>query len=254
MNILAKIINSIEFRLKYYFKHKGRRNELKNTIAAKLSIAEIDSLELLQICKAESIDVKCIYDIGANIGTWAMLAKAVFPSASFECFEPLNLHFSDFEKNTKLLQYIHLHKVALGNTNAFLNLNITSQSDSSSILQLTKLQTDVFGINKIKESRVEVVILDDYILKHNIAYPDLMKLDVQGFELETLKGAKKCMAYCKFIILEVSFVEFYVGQPLFEEVINFMFENNFKVVSFGFNTATGIKISQTDILFRNKNI
>lgn len=251
--MIKKIRNSFVFRVGFFFKHLGRRKQLKNTIAEKLTLGEIDSLELLNLCK-EKGDVKTIYDIGANIGTWAVLAKSIFSSSDIQCFEPLEIHTEKFNQNTQNIKDIKLHPVALGTSNSTEIIHITSQSDSSSLLPITKKQTEVFGIEHKKDQLVSVVSLDSYVEENNLPRPDLMKLDIQGFELEALKGASSCMKTCKFIILEISFIEFYKNQPLFEEVVSFMFSKHFRIMSFGYNTATGIEISQTDVLFRNTDL
>lgn len=252
--MINKIHNSILFRLKYFFKHIYRKKQLSNTVASNLTIAEIDSLELLKICENTGYEIKCIYDIGANVGIWAVLAKGIFNRSTIECFEPMGLHEKEFKKNTKNIPNINFHLTALGSQDSFEKIYIASQSDSSSLLELTQNQTDIYSIKLKEESIVKMVSLDDYIIANNLAQPDLMKLDIQGYELEALKGAKEAIRLCKFVILEVSFIEFYKGQPLFEEVITFMFEYNFRVIAFGYNTETGVKLSQTDVLFQNMNV
>jgi hypothetical protein len=79
---------------------------------------------------------------------------------------------------------------------------------------------------------------------------DLIKIDVQGAELDVLRGAKNTMNKTKFIILEVSMIEYNKNSPLFADVIDFMNKNNFLV-----NDILDIHYSnnvciQCDILFK----
>ena len=131
-------------------------------------------------------------------------------------------------------------------------MNIANRSDSSSIMELTAEQSEIFGVIKDHAAIIQITKLDEFVQQHKIPLPDLMKLDIQGYELEALKSGIDCMRACKFIILEVSFLAFYAGQPLFEEVVAFMASEGYKTIAFGYNTATGCRIEQCDILFENK--
>ncbi|NUN63519.1 FkbM family methyltransferase [Pseudanabaena biceps] len=224
-----------------------RLAKIKKTIASRLKIGHIDSLELLELAKSQSPNV--IYDIGANIGTWTLLAKAIIPQASIHAFEPLNVFHDRFNQETQDIHDITLHKVALGSKPDKLNMQVTSYSDASSLLQIGDATKDYFGITKEREELVDVVCLDDYVSNFNLPLPDLIKLDIQGYELEAMRGAIKCLNHATFIICEVSFVEFYKGQALFPEIVSFLSDHNFMFYALGANTPIGQKISQTDVLF-----
>jgi hypothetical protein len=101
---------------------------------------------------------------------------------------------------------------------------------------------------------VDMVRLDDYVRTNSLPFPDLMKLDVEGYELEVLSNATECMKHCQFIILEVSFIERHIGQPLFHEILPFMASQGFELYSFPEKMHLAQRIYVTDVLFRNKNI
>ena len=63
------------------------------------------------------------------------------------------------------------------------------------------------------------------------ALPDLIKLDVQGAELDILKGAEKCLAHCKDIIVECQHANYNEGAPKFKEVKTFLESKGFVLVS-----------------------
>jgi Methyltransferase FkbM domain len=128
-------------------------------------------------------------------------------------------------------------------------MHVNNFSDTSSILELTAIGRDEFRLSKVDELALKLRSLDQYVADCCIPFPDVMKLDVQGFELEVLKQAIKVLAHTKAVIAEVSFKEFYAGQCRFEDVVAFMSANEFSVHAFGARTACGKALSQTDVLF-----
>ncbi|WP_205943487.1 FkbM family methyltransferase [Pedobacter polaris] len=228
--------------------NKGRLDKLKSTPAKNLKLGHIDSLELLELVNLES-EIKVIVDIGANAGTWTLLAKSIFPNSYIYAFEPLRLCENEFNKNTQNLKHIKLYPYAVGNENIASKINLSSFADASSILSSTQVLSDEFQITEIEKLDIEIVKLDDFLKQENLLQPDLIKLDIQGYELEALKGATAILQHTKYIIMEVSFIEYYKNQPLFEEVILFMNSHNFKVKAFGQNIPKGKNLSQIDILF-----
>ena len=82
-----------------------------------------------------------------------------------------------------------------------------------------------------REIPVEVLKLDDVWSSFSGSPPAFIKVDVQGYELEVLKGAEKLLydeVLC--VELEASFVPFYRGQPKLQTVFDFMFTRKFDLV------------------------
>jgi FkbM family methyltransferase len=82
----------------------------------------------------------------------------------------------------------------------------------------------------------------------------LMKLDVQGFELEILKGGKKALGASEVVIMEASLLEYNEGAPLFADVVAFMRQEGFEVYDFcGQNRReTDQALFQTDVVFARR--
>jgi len=73
---------------------RHRLFRLRGTVASPLHDGHIDTLELLDL--VEPLDPRVIFDIGANIGTWTLLAKALYPKSEIHAFEPLKQHAGKF--------------------------------------------------------------------------------------------------------------------------------------------------------------
>ena len=107
----------------------------------------------------------------------------------------------------------------------------------------------------IKEKRsIEIRALDRIIKGENLIKPILIKIDVQGYEFEVLKGAGNILRQTKYIIIEVSENEIYKGQSLTNEIINYLENFNFSSTNeTEFYQIPGTKFKQKDILFINRN-
>lgn len=226
---------------------RRRLAELRDTPAAGLALGHIDTLELLRVARSTEINV--IYDLGANVGTWSLLAKSLIPNAQIHSFEPLSKHQAEFCKNLRGMEQVTLHPVALGPDNANKTLHVTGFSDGTSILQPTDASWSHFGVREVARYPQQVFRLDDYRTAKQLPYPDLLKLDIQGYELEALRGAPNCVASTKAIITEVSFIEYYKGQCLFHELVTYLAQMGLFPCAFGVNTPIGRSIGQTDALF-----
>ena len=206
-------------RLGTVAEHRRRRSKLKHTVARNLRIGHIDTLELLELLR--EAPPKVIYDIGASAGTWTLLARSIFPKAEIHAFEPLKSHSHLFRIKTSGISKIYLHPVALGSAETEAAMNIADFSDASSLLEPSQAALRDFGVKTIERQKVSVWKLDDYITENSLPWPDLLKLDVQGYELEVLRGAQASLSHLSALISEVSFQEYYHDQPLFHDIVKF---------------------------------
>ena len=171
---------------------------------------------------------RTVLDAGANKGQFALATRAHLPNAKIIAFEPLPEAARVFravfagDKDASLLP------VALGLKPAEMDMHISKRNDSSSVLPIGKLQDKVFpGTEEIGLQRIKVVRLDDTIEREQIVTPALLKIDVQGYELELLKGAEKTLTILDSIYVELSFLPLYDGQPMAHEVVAWLAEKAF---------------------------
>ena len=234
-------------RLAIESKRRRRLARLRGTVAHGLALGHIDSLELLELLRPNPPRV--IYDIGANVGTWTLLAKALFPTAEVHAFEPLSRLAEQFAVRTANVSGVIRHGVALGASASSQPMKIADVVDASSLLAMTEMSTRHFHVRPESEETVTVERLDEYVNRLSMPLPNLVKLDIQGYELEALRGAERCLEAANAVLSEVSFVEFYRGQCAFHEVVDFLGKRGFHLIALGEHTRLGSLLLQTDALF-----
>ena len=234
-------------RIAYKVRQRRRLKRLRGTVAQGLEVGHIESLELLET--ARKVGIRTIYDIGANVGTWTLLAKAVIPESRVEAFEPLGEHCTAFDRNLNAIGEVRLHRVALGANNAVAELRVTDFSDASSLLPLLATGRAEFGVQEVEQVRVEMRRLDDYRAEHELPFPDLIKLDVQGYELQVLSGAEDCLQHARAVVVEVSFIRYYEKQCLFHDIVAHLAKFGLLIAALGDHTPAGRLLKQTDVLF-----
>ena len=134
-------------------------------------------------------------------------------------------------------------------------LHLMKFSPATSLLRPTSLRIPDFPAAETEETiEVKVSRLDSVVRDHPLARkPYLLKIDVQGFELEVLQGAADILPDVSAIVCEVNAVSFYEGQAGFEEIYGFVRQHNFKLVDIGEpirNRNTG-EVLYFDVAFLN---
>ena len=99
-------------------------------------------------------------------------------------------------------------------------MHLSARADSSSLLPLGEAQAALFpGTGEAGTTSVEVAPLSDFLEPKALVAPALLKIDVQGFELEALRGCGDLLGRFEWIYVECSYLELYEGQPLADEVL-----------------------------------
>ena len=177
-----------------------------------------------------NLDCNHIIDIGANKGQFALVSRKRFPKARIDSFEPLSEAADIFEKVFKNENNTFLHRIAIGRKEESHTIHVSNKDDSSSLLPIGKNQTSLFpGTQELEQRSIKVAPLESIISRNDIQQPAMLKIDVQGYELEALYGCQSLLDRFNYIYCECSFVELYKGQALAHEVIDLLHQNNFKL-------------------------
>lgn len=171
-----------------------------------------------------------IIDVGTHHGQFALLAWSRFPEADLFCVEPL----PEAQKRLRTVLARHscltILPVAASSVSGTADYHISHLTDSSSLLPITEKYTNAFpGTEEATTTTVDTARLDDLFADRTLARPCLLKVDVQGSELDVLEGGVELLGQVDAIFVECSFVEFYEGQPLIDIVIDYLHAGGFRL-------------------------
>ncbi len=177
-----------------------------------------------------SLDIATVVDIGANKGQFSLAAAEAFPRAHIHAFEPLREPAATFAALFAGEARVALYRAAIGPSKTTAAINVSRRDDSSSLLEITALQEDLFpGTGLARTEEIEVGPLDSFVTAGDLAAPALLKLDVQGYELEALRGCESLLVEFAHVYVECSFVELYAGQAFAGEIIAWLRERGFEL-------------------------
>ena len=192
--------------------------------------------EFLRFLHSRGLRPRCILDVGAYRATWATKAAKVFPDARFVLIEP------QAELAPDLAAFLavrpsgrHVPAGAGAEAGSFAltvgdgpggltELTVGDGLDASSFLPPPDEQ-----LLRTGRQRVVPIVTIDEVVAQEPRLPELVKLDVQGYELEALKGAGRLFGHTECFILEISMFKSSPGMPDFFEVVEFMHRRGYQV-------------------------
>lgn len=196
--------------------------------------------------------LRTVVDIGANIGQFSLLARALYPSARIVGFEPLPEAAARYRRVFAGDDCATLIQAAVAPLRGTATLRLSAAADSSSLLPITPRQVARFpGTQEVGLISVAAGPLRDYLQWADIMAPALLKIDVQGFELEVLRASRPLLDAFEYLYVEASFEELYAGQGLVPDVRAYLDGCGFREVG-QFNTVRlrdGTPV-QADFLFQ----
>ncbi len=195
-------------------------------------------------------EAKTLIDVGSNKGQFSILARKFFPDIEIHSFEP-QIEELNIQKKILGNKNINYYNFALGSEDKELNLYITKRKDSSSLLKPIQTISSKYLTKEIR--KVSVKKLDKILALRNIKRPSILKLDVQGFELEVLKGSLEIFKMIDYIITEVSFIEIYENQVMENKLLDFIYSKKFKLEKKCNSSKIDKQLFQEDVLFIRQN-
>jgi len=190
---------------------------------------------------------KKILDIGANNGQFYNESKNIFPDAYF-----LLIEGNEYcEPSLKLLGVDY--KISLlSDSIKEVDFYLRKQEYTCTGNSIYREKTSFYDDNEIIIEKKITNTLSNIL---NEEYFDLIKIDVQGSEIDIINGGLDIIKNCKGILMEVSLEEFNEGSPTIEFVDEYMSNLNFEKIEIINNLNHPIKhtLIQQDVLYINKN-
>lgn len=184
-------------------------------------------VDYLASLKAQGINPRVIYDIGACVLHWTNEARNIWPDANFVVFEAMP-ECEFLYKEQSLDYHIGVLSDQSGKTVDFYQ-NTYHPGGNSYYRENVEVNPEaVEYFNDQHRRNYTTVTLDAVQRLKKLPAPDLVKMDVQGAELDVLKGARECMTNCDHVILELQKVEYNKGAPLKDTVIEWMESQGFE--------------------------
>ncbi len=193
----------------------------KETFSSHSKYAQVASMDWsLENLKQIGFSPKNILDIGAFQGEWTKQIKKIWPNSHVLMVEPQESKKGFLEQVVKAYPETVSYVSNLLGPESGEDISFFEMETGSSVFEE---QSNVARtiINKT------VISLDDLLEGQNFSNVDLLKIDVQGFELEVFKGAASTLKSVEVVLMEVSLIPINKGAPLIEEVTSFMKTHGF---------------------------
>jgi FkbM family methyltransferase len=192
-----------------------------------------DSLHFIQLQRwhDEGFRPAVVYDIGAHQGDWAEMCQELFSPARTFLFEPQPaLRDKALSRQPRTGADWQFFSVALGDHEETHLLHLTRNLAASSLLAPVAEESQrLTDIQSVGEQKVQVVPLDTFASAKGLPCPDLVKIDVQGFEGRVLAGGRQTLSQAQRMVVEVSLHPLYHGQSLMPEVLGTLSDWGFEL-------------------------
>jgi FkbM family methyltransferase len=201
--------------------------------------------------------IKTILDIGANDGSFAKRMRERFPEAKIISFEPLQSAYRQLTERMGGDGNFASYHVALGETAGSAVIHRSASSASSSLLPMGILHKKLYPKSASHvDEEIKTERLDSLMRNAEIIKPVLVKIDVQGFEAQVLRGGSETIRQADIVLIENSFVPLYDGQALFAGIHDLMRNLGFAYRGRSethYNEATGEPIYEDSIFIKEQN-
>ncbi|NTW32223.1 MAG: FkbM family methyltransferase [Bacteroidetes bacterium] len=216
---------------------------------------EVSKSDTSLICNAIKVNkIDLVLDVGANKGQYSSEIRKYGYNGYIISFEPLEEAYKVLKKKSKKDKKWEIYRrAAVGNINGKIEMNVSGNSVSSSILNMKKTHTDIaVGSGYVGKEKVDIIKLDNIMDEIKDTYKNIfLKIDTQGYEWDVLDGATNILQIIKGLQCEVSLVELYEGQHLWHDVLNRIKSEGFEIWSIhkGFSDNKNGRTLQADVIF-----
>ena len=184
-----------------------------------------------------SFNIKTIIDAGASIGNTSQKFSQMFPEAIVHAIEPYPPFYENLLELASTNKNICAHNFALSDFDGTEYLKVNQCEGTNSLLHTNKISGQIFEdqLKTKKELLVKTQKIDSFFQSQELKNIDILKLDLQGYELTAIKGALQTLNRNQIgaILCEVIFEDLYQKQNSPTQLLEYLIENHsFKLFNF----------------------
>lgn len=215
-------------------------------------LAEVSGLGLLPAGHWRA--VRCVVDVGSNVGQWANALLELLTPEKLIMIEPGLPAFAQLQEKFGGDSRIELHNVAIGANNGTARLRVTRDSTGASLLRPRAEMQELIGRNWTVESEVECPMRTLDSLLAALPEISLLKMDVQGYEKEALTGSAATLQKTKLLLIELNYMPQYEGGSWFGEIHELLRARGFVLVDATKPLRLNGRASMSDGLYVNEKL
>jgi len=215
------------------------KSYVRNRLRRRLGVPAIDTA--MERLSNQGFKPELIFDVGAYQGEYAQLCRGIWPDAMIACFEP----------------------------QARARARLQAKADSKMQVFDVLLGSEEKDAVPLHEAETASSVLDEHVDQHPTVphpmrtvdsvvqvdfkgrCPELLKMDVQGYEMEVLKGAEQVLPKVQVILTEVNLLDLHIGVPLMADLMNWLLARGFlpfDICGLGRRPLDGL-LWQADLIF-----
>lgn len=144
------------------------------------------------------LGVRCVFDVGANLGEWTRMCRRHLPDTEMHVFEIAPPLFARLQENAAGLSGVKLNSVGLADCEEEIQIYYSETANYLTTAFKGHLGKEFAAhddaASDIKSIRAKVIRGDDYTARHGIQAIDFLKIDVEGMESSVLHGFQRMLA------------------------------------------------------------
>lgn len=140
--------------------------------------------QFVKWCESQNKSFGTVADVGSWCGTWAIAMQGF--AKEMHCFEPNHVHYECLTRNIAKHKHIITYNQAIGSEDGFVKLSDETATQNTRVL-LEKGETKINKLDTLDIGKI-----------------DLLKIDVEGLEMEVLKGASEKLKDTEYLMIELN--------------------------------------------------
>lgn len=201
------------------------------------------------------LGIDVLFDVGANKGQFGLALRSYGYKNKIVSFEPLTEAYNVLLQRVKDSNWCICNS-AIGNEDGQIEINVSENLVSSSILEMQKTHLDACPSSSFCKKEIVPIckidsVFDKYVDKSSKVF---IKIDTQGFEKNVIEGSLQSLPRIEGFIMELSFVTLYKGETLFFDMVSYMASLGYELWQIipGFYDKNSQRILQSDVVFVRK--